>query len=75
MDERGLQMLKPSPSVIHCHTPIISETLIHSASVQDHAKSIRAAPICVCSGAGKENIMLRRQVNSSLCCFKALCVL
>lgn len=52
MDGQGLQTLKPSPSVIHCHPAIISESLIHFASVQDLAKSITVAPICVCSGGG-----------------------
>lgn len=92
MDGQGLQTLKPSPSVIHCHPAIISESLIHFASVQDLAKSITVAPICVCSGGGagagggegreererereRKKGMQRRQVNSSLCCFKALSVL
>lgn len=84
MDGQGLQTLKPSPSVIHCHPAIISESLIHFASVQDLAKSITVAPICVRSGGGaggggrereREKGMQRRQVNSSLCCFKALSVL
>lgn len=92
MDGQGLQTLKPPPSVIHCHPAIISESLIHFASVQDLAKSITVAPICVCSGGGagagggeregkgregerKKKGMQRRQVNSSLCCFKALSVL
>lgn len=52
MDGQGLQTLKPPPSVIHCHPAIISESLIHFASVQDLAKSITVAPICVCSGGG-----------------------
>lgn len=52
MDGQGLQTLKPPPSVIHCHTAIISESLIHFASVWDLAKSITVAPICVCSGGG-----------------------
>lgn len=79
MDGQGLQTLKPPPSVIHCHPAIISESLIHFASVRDLAKSITVAPICVCSGGGKEReggqSMQKRQVNSSLCCFKALSVL
>lgn len=82
MDGQGLQTLKPPPSVIHCHTAIISESLIHFASVRDLAKSITVAPICVCSGGGagggwkeQEKSMQKRQVNSSLCCFKALSVL
>lgn len=53
MDGQGLQTLKPPPSVIHCHPAIISESLIHFASVWDLAKSITVAPICVCSGGGE----------------------
>lgn len=45
MDGQGLQTLKPPPSVIHCHPAIISESLIHFASVQDLAKSITVVPI------------------------------
>lgn len=81
MDGEGLQTLKPPPSVIHCHPAIISESLIHSASVQDLAKSITVAPICVCSGGGggggveKKRKIMQRQLNSLLCCFKALSVL
>lgn len=52
MDGQGLQTLKPPPSVIHCHPAIISESLIHFASVRDLAKSITVAPICVYSGGG-----------------------
>lgn len=54
MDGQGLQTLKPPPSVIHCHPAIISESLIHFASVRDLAKSITVAPICVCSGGGRK---------------------
>lgn len=79
MDGQGLQTLKPPPSVIHCHPAIISESLIHFASVQDLAKSITVVPIFVCSGAGAGaggmGGMQKRQVNSSLCYFKALSVL
>lgn len=77
MDGQGLQTLKPPPSVIHCHPAIISESLIHFASVRDLAKSITVAPICVCSGGGGggKKAWQKRQVNSSLCCFKALSVL
>lgn len=78
MDREGLQTVKPPPSVIHCHPAIISESLIHSASVQDLAKSITVAPICVCSGDGGEEEgkkIMQRQLNSLLCCFKALSVL
>lgn len=53
MDGQGLQTLKPPPSVIHCHPAIISESLIHFASVRDLAKSITVAPICVSSGGGE----------------------
>lgn len=53
MDGQGLQTLKPPPSVIHCHPAIISESLIHFASVWDLAKSITVAPICVCSDGGE----------------------
>lgn len=79
MDGQGLQTLKPPPSVIHCHPAIISESLIHFASVRDLTKSITVAPICVCSGGGEreggKKGSEKRQVNSSLCCFKALPVL
>lgn len=63
------------PSVIHCHPAIISESLIHFASVRDLAKSITVAPVCVHIGGGGGQGMQRRQVNSLPCCFKALSVL
>lgn len=74
MDRQGLQTLKPPPSVIQCHPAIISESLIHFASVQDLAKSITVAPICVCSGGGgggacRDNLTVRCAF------FKALSVL
>lgn len=58
MDGQGLQMLKPPAFVIHRHPAwpaIISESLIHFASVQDLTKSITVSPICVCPDVeGKE---------------------
>ena len=63
MDEQGLQTLKPPPSVIHCHPAIISESLIHFASVRDLAKSITVAPICVCSGGGGERGGKKKKKN------------
>lgn len=58
MDGQGLQMLKPPAFVIHRHhrhpvwPAIISESLIHFASVQDLTKSNTVSPICVCPDVG-----------------------
>lgn len=82
MDGQGLQTLKPPPSVIHCHPAIISESLIHFVcETLLKASLLHPFVFVVVGGRGgggersREKSMQKRQVNSSLCCFKALSVL